>query len=264
MRLRSLLFVPCGNAKALAKAPGIACDGLIFDLEDAVGDGERAGAVEALAEALKGEFAAPLCLVRVHPQMLNAIHKTLKDVRIDGIVVPKVEGADDLRGVAAIWPGMPLWAVIETARGVANLGEIAAAPGLVGLFPGPNDLRKSLRTRAMPGRTDIAFALSQVVVHARANDLAVIDGVYNAYTDEAGFAAECHQGRSLGFDGKSLIHPGQIAAAERAFSPLPEEIAWAKALVAAFDGSEAGVLPVNGEMVERLHLAQARAILSDG
>ncbi len=263
-RLRSLLFVPCANARAMARARDIACDALIFDLEDAVGDAEREGALTALAEALQEDFAAPVRLVRIHPQYLNTIHRALKDLGIDGVVVPKTGAAEDLRGVAVLWPGVPLWAMIETAAGVVNLGGICEVPGLRGLIAGPNDLRKSLHTRAVAGRQDIAVALGQIVLQARARGLAVIDGVYNAFRDEAGLAAECRQGRDLGFDGKTLIHPGQIAEANRAFSPSDEEVGWAKTVVAAFEGSAAGVVSVNGEMVERLHLETAREILAAG
>jgi len=258
--LRSALFIPCANAKALAKAATLACDALIFDMEDAVGDAERDRALVQLADTLRGTFAAQTLLVRIHPQCLNAIHKALAGLQIDGLVVPKVAGVADLTGVAHIWPNVPLWAMIETAQGVVNLAEIAAS-GVKGLIAGPNDLRKDLRTRSMKDRADILFALSQIILHARANDVAVLDGVYNQYTDEVGFAAECEQGRSLGFDGKTLIHPAQIAACEAAFSPSDTEIEWAKAVVAAFEGTAAGVVSVNGEMVERLHLEQARRIL---
>jgi len=260
MRLRSVLFVPCGNARAVARARGIACDGLIFDLEDAVGDSERDGALAALHDVLAGDFAARTVLVRVHPQSLNAIARTLKDSRIGGVVVPKVSAASDIRAVAKVWPGVPLWAMIETAAGAVNLRDVASA-GVAGLIAGPNDLRKDLRTRPMTDRADILFVLSRIVLYGRANGLTVLDGVYNAHTDEAGFAAECEQGRSLGFDGKTLIHPAQIAPCERAFSPSEEELAWASAVVAAFENSAAGVLSVEGRMVERLHLQQAREIL---
>jgi citrate lyase subunit beta/citryl-CoA lyase/(3S)-malyl-CoA thioesterase len=257
---RSVLFIPCANAKALAKAATLQCDALIFDLEDAVGDAERDDALLRLAETLAGSFAAKTVLVRIHPQYLNAIHKALVDVRIDGLVVPKVGSGADITGVAHVWPDVPLWAMIETAQGVVNLREIAEA-GVKGLIAGPNDLRKDLRTRPMEGRADILLALSQIVLYARANDLTVLDGVYNQYADEIGFAAECAQGRNLGFDGKTLIHPAQIAACEAAFSPSEAEIEWAKAVVSAFEGSTAGVISIGGEMVERLHLEQARRIL---
>jgi len=257
---RSVLFVPCANEKAMAKAATLQCDALIFDLEDAVGDAERDTALVRLAQTLTGSFAAKTVLVRIHPQYLNAIHKALAGVRIDGLVVPKVNNMADISGVAHVWPNVPLWAMIETAQGVVNLAGIAAA-GIRGLIAGPNDLRKDLRTRPMESRQDILSALSQIVLHARANDLIVLDGVYNAFKDETGFINECAQGRSLGFDGKTLIHPAQIAACEAAFSPSEAEITWARAVVTAFEGSTAGVVSVGGEMVERLHLEQARAIL---
>lgn len=260
--LRSALFIPCANPKAMAKAATLACDALIFDLEDAVGEAERDEALVRLSDTLTSDFAAKAALVRIHPQYLNAIHKTLADRRIDGLVIPKVNGAADLSGVKHIWPNMPLWAMIETAQGVVNLAGIATS-GVKGLIAGPNDLRKDLRTRPMEDRTDILFALSQIVLHARANNLIMLDGVYNAFRDEAGFATECEQGRSLGFDGKTLIHPAQIGPCEAAFLPSEAEIIWAKAVVAAFEGSAAGVVSVNGEMVERLHLEQARRILGN-
>ncbi|MGN6208573.1 HpcH/HpaI aldolase/citrate lyase family protein [Asticcacaulis sp.] len=258
--MRSALFIPCANPKAMAKAATLQCGALIFDLEDAVGDAERDGALVRLAEALAGTFVAKTILVRIHPQYLGGIHKALAGLRIDGLVIPKVNNAADITGVAHLWPGVPLWAMIETAQGVVNLAEIAAS-GVKGLIAGPNDLRKDLRTRPMAARADILFALSQIVLYGRANGLAVLDGVYNAFKDESGFAAECAQGRSLGFDGKTLIHPAQVAACEAAFSPSEAEVVWAKAVVAAFEGSAAGVVSVNGEMVERLHLEQARKIL---
>ncbi|ESQ86462.1 hypothetical protein ABAC460_23410 [Asticcacaulis sp. AC460] len=261
MRFRSVLFIPCGNPRAMAKAPGLQCDALIFDLEDAVGDLERDAALVGLAQILKGTFTATTVLVRIHPQYLNAIHRALKDATFDGIVIPKVNGTEDVRAVMMAWPKMPVWVMIETAEGAANLWEIAGLP-LKGLIAGPNDLRKDLRTRPMSGRQDIVFALSQIVLFGRANGKVVLDGVYNQFRDMEGFAAECEQGRSLGFDGKTLIHPDQVAPCEQAFGPSPDEIAWAKAVVAAFEGTDAGLLAVNGEMVERLHLDQAKTLLS--
>ncbi|MGZ3298988.1 MAG: HpcH/HpaI aldolase/citrate lyase family protein, partial [Asticcacaulis sp.] len=253
MRYRSVLFVPCANARALEKARGLTPDAVILDLEDAVGAEERDGALMLTAQALRDGFAAPAVMVRIHPGSLNAIHRALHGLKIDGIVVPKVDGPEDLRAVAHLWPDMPIWAMIETARGVARLADIAAEP-LAGLITGPNDLRRDLRTRPLPGRADIATALSQIVLHGRANGLVVLDGVYNPFRDEAGFAADCAHGRALGFDGKTLIHPAQIDPCNRAFSPSDEDIAWAEAVVAAFAGSDAGVVPLDGQMVERLHL----------
>jgi len=269
MTIRSALFIPCANGRAMDKARDLTPDVVIFDLEDAVAAAERDIAVAALAGLLRGGgIKAPSVLVRIHPASLYAIHHALAGLPIDGLVVPKVAGPEDLRAVAHVWPGVKLWAMIETAKGVARLAEIAATPmtgaPIAGLIAGPNDLRKDLKTRPVPDRADIVFALSQIVLHGRANGLIVLDGVFNAFKDEAGFAADCAHGRALGFDGKTLIHPSQIAPCNQAFSPSETEIAWARAVVAAFYGSDAAVVPVNGEMVERLHLDQAEKILAGG
>jgi len=268
---RSVLFIPCANARALAKARDVDADALIFDLEDAVGASEWAGALAGLVSTLEaGGIKAPTVLVRIHPLHLDAtadaLNHLVRSKAIAGIVVPKVETPDILQRVRTAFPRVQgLWAMIETPLGVVRLGDIADMTGrlpLQGLIAGPNDLRKALRTRPMPDRQDILFALSQIVLHARAHGLKALDGVYNQFRDEAGFAAECRQGRNLGFDGKTLIHPAQVAAANAAFSPSDEDIAWAKAVVRAFEASEAGVISVNGEMVERLHLDQAQDILN--
>jgi citrate lyase subunit beta/citryl-CoA lyase/(3S)-malyl-CoA thioesterase len=264
MTVRSALFIPCANTRAMDKARELSPDLIIFDLEDAVAAGDRDAAVTALAEVLgAGDLKTRHVLVRIHPGTLNHIRQGLANVKIDGLVVPKVDGPEDLRAVAHVWPGVPLWAMIETALGVTRLAEIAAEP-IAGLIAGPNDLRKDLRTRALPGRADIAFALSQIVLYARAHGLIALDGVFNHFRDDEGFAADCTHGRALGFDGKTLIHPNQIEACNRAFSASQAEVAWAKAVVAAFAGKSDAVVPVDGEMVERLHLAQAEAILAEG
>ena len=268
MTIRSALFIPCANARAMSKARELKPDMIIFDLEDAVAAGDREAAAAALAELLRaGGLPAKHVLVRIHPPSLNAIHHALAGLAIDGLVVPKVDGPDDLRAVAHVWPNVPLWAMIETARGVAGLAEIAAQPiagsPVTGLIAGPNDLRKDLRARPLPERADIAFALSQIVLYARANGLVALDGVFNRINDDSGFDADCMHGRALGFDGKTLIHPAQIEPCHRAFSPSDGEIAWARAVVAAFEGSQAAVVTVRGEMVERLHLAQAEVILAE-
>jgi citrate lyase subunit beta/citryl-CoA lyase/(3S)-malyl-CoA thioesterase len=262
MTIRSALFIPCANARAMGKARELKPDMIIFDLEDAVSPSDRETAAAALAGLLRaGGLQTGRVLVRIHPPSLNAIHHGLAGLPIDGLVVPKVDGPDDLRAVAHVWPGVPLWAMIETAKGVARLADIAAEP-VAGLIAGPNDLRKDLRARPLPERADIAFALSQIVLYARAHGLIALDGVFNHFNDDSGFDADCMHGRALGFDGKTLIHPAQIEPCHRAFSPSDGEIAWAQSVVAAFDGSAAAVVSVHGEMVERLHLAEAQAILA--
>lgn len=268
---RSALFIPCANARALAKARDLDADALIFDLEDAVGQNEWAGALAGLVSVLEaGGIKAPNVLVRIQPLHLETIAEALGQIirnrGLSGIVIPKVETADILHRVRAALPhAVDLWAMIETPMGIVRLDDIAgeAEHGrLKGLIAGPNDLRKGLRTRPVPGRQDLLFALSQIVLHARAHGLVALDGVYNQYTDEVGFAAECRQGRDLGFDGKTLIHPSQIAGANAGFSPSDAELTWADAVVKAFAATDAGVISVNGEMVERLHLEQALEILA--
>jgi len=268
---RSALFIPCANARALARARDIDADALIFDLEDAVGQNEWAGALAGLVSTLEtGGIRARNIMVRIQPLHLeataDALGQIIRSKAISGIVVPKVEGPDILHRVRGALPNsIDLWAMIETPMGIVRLDDIAreAEHGrLEGLIAGPNDLRKGLRTRPVPGRQDLLFALSQIVMHARAYGLVALDGVYNQFRDEVGFAAECRQGRDLGFDGKTLIHPSQIASANAAFSPSDEDVAWAEAVIGAFESSDAGVISINGEMVERLHLEQAREILA--
>jgi len=268
---RSALFIPCANPRALAKARDVVADALIFDLEDAVGESEWAGALAALVSTLEsGGIKASNLMVRIQPLHLeataDALGQIIRSKAISGIVVPKVEGPDILHRVRSALPNsIALWAMIETPMGIVRLNDIASEAEhgrLMGLIAGPNDLRKGLRTRPVDGRQDILFALSQIVLHAKAHGLAVLDGVYNQFRDDAGFTAECRQGRDLGFDGKTLIHPCQIDGANAAFSPTEAEIAWAEAVVKAFADSQAGVISINGEMVERLHLEQAQDILS--
>lgn len=254
--IRSALFVPADNPRALAKTASLRPDAFIFDLEDAVGPHAREGAVATLLAHLNAtSFGEAKCLVRL-PKDLDPT-ALLATGKVDGIVVPKVAAAEDVTGF-----DVPVWAMIETPQGVANIANITAS-GVAGLIAGPNDLRAALRSRPLPDRQDIAFALSQIVLHARAHGIAALDGVYNAYRDAEGFVAECEHGRALGFDGKTLIHPSQIDPANVAFGPSKTDLDWARAVVAAFEAQpDAGVLSVSGEMVERLHLETARRWLS--
>jgi citrate lyase beta subunit len=190
------------------------------------------------------------------------------DAPVDLIVAPKVESAAMVHALsAALRPRVALWAMIETPRALVDLKAIAEAGGaLAGLMLGVNDLAKDLRTGASPDREPLKPWLAALVAHARAKGLVALDGVFNRFKDEAGFAAECAQGRLYGFDGKSLIHPSQIDGANVAFGPSADEIEWARTVVAAFAAPEAeglGVIRVEGEMVERLHLAQAQALLAE-
>ncbi len=270
MRVRSVLYLPASNARAVEKARALPCDMAVLDLEDAVAPEMKAEArAAAVAAAQEGGFG-PRLGVRINgldtPWGADDL-KALRETPVDLIVAPKVESASMVHALsAALRPGVNLWAMIETPRALIDLRDIAEADGaLSGLMLGVNDLAKDLKTCPSPDREPLKPSLAAVVAHARANGLTVIDGVFNHIRDEVGFAAECAQGRLYGFDGKSLIHPAQIEGANAAFGPSPDEIEWARKVVAAFAAPESaglGVIRVEGEMVERLHLQQAQDLLS--
>ncbi|MBD7939831.1 HpcH/HpaI aldolase/citrate lyase family protein [Brevundimonas guildfordensis] len=270
MRARSVLYLPASNERAVAKARGLPCDVAVLDLEDAVAPEMKAEArAAAVAAAHEGGFG-PRLGVRINgldtPWGADDL-TALQGAPVDLIVAPKVESAASVRALSeGMRPGVALWAMIETPRALVDLRAIAEAGGaLKGLMLGVNDLAKDLKTGASPDREPLKPWLAAVVAHARANGLSVIDGVFNRIRDEAGFVAECAQGRLYGFDGKSLIHPSQVEGANAAFGPSAEEIEWARKVVAAFAAPEAeglGVLRLEGEMVERLHLEQAQDLLA--
>ncbi len=269
-RARSVLYLPASNARAIEKARTLSCDVAVLDLEDAVAPEMKLEArAAAVAAAREGGFG-PRLGVRINgldtPWGADDL-KALREAPVDLIVAPKVESATMIHALsAALRPGVALWAMIETPRALVDLSEIAGADGaLSGLMLGVNDLAKELKTGVSADREPLKPWLAAVVAHARANGLTVIDGVFNRIQDEAGFKAECAQGRLYGFDGKSLIHPSQIEGANAAFGASVEEVEWARKVVAAFATPEAeglGVIRVEGEMVERLHLAQAQALLA--
>ncbi|MNL21618.1 (3S)-malyl-CoA thioesterase [compost metagenome] len=269
-RARSVLYLPASNARAVEKARGLTCDVAVLDLEDAVASEMKLEArAAAIAAAYAGGFG-PRLGVRINgldtPWGADDL-KALHDTPVDLIVAPKVESATMVHALsAALRPGVDLWAMIETPRALVDLKDIAEADGaLSGLMLGVNDLAKDLRTGVSANREPLKPWLAAVVAHARANGLLAIDGVFNRIKVEAGFAAECAQGRLYGFDGKSLIHPSQIEEANAAFGPSPVEIEWARKVVAAFAAPEAeglGVIRVEGEMVERLHLHAAQDLLA--
>ena len=267
---RSVLYLPASNPRAVEKARTLPCDVVVLDLEDAVGPDDKAAARSAAVAALRrGGFQAPEVGVRVNGLDTDWGDADLAALHAAGpafVVAPKVSTADQAAAVTARLPdGVTLWAMIETPRALFHLDAIAATPGLGALMLGVNDLAAVLRCGAAPDRAPLKTAMSLTVAAARAHGLSPIDGVFNALDDDAGFEAECRQGRLYGFDGKSLIHPRQIAAANAAFAPSADDIAWAEAVVAAFDDpahAGKGVLRVHGAMVERLHLARARDTLA--
>ncbi|MFD1952074.1 HpcH/HpaI aldolase/citrate lyase family protein [Sphingomonas arantia] len=264
---RSALYLPASNARAIEKARGLPCDVVILDLEDAVApDAKGTARAQAVAAVRDGGFGARELVVRVNglatPWGADDLD-ALATVAPDAVLVPKVNGADDVAAYRTrVADGVALWAMVETAKSVLRLEAIASAPGLGALVLGTNDLAKEMRARLDTERTAFGGMLAMTVAAARAFGLVVLDGVHNAIDDADGLARQCAQGAALGFDGKTLIHPAQIAACNAAFSPAADEVAWARRVVEAFEGQEGvGVIRVDGRMVERLHLAEARALL---
>lgn len=272
--LRSVLYMPASNARAIAKARDLPCDAVVLDLEDAVAAEDKLTArAQACAAIREGGFGRRLTVVRINALATAWGRDDLAAVVAAGpgaVLAPKVDGPLD---VAALTAGMAegqdslqLWAMVETARAVIGVQDLAAAGGrLSALVVGPNDLAKETGMRMTPGREPFFFALSAVVTAARANGLAALDGPYGAIENLEGLEAECRQGRDFGFDGKTIIHPSHIAACNRVYAPDPEELAFARAVVGAYslpENAGRGVLRVNGRMAERLHLAMAQKLLA--
>ena len=267
--VRSVLYLPASNARAVEKARGLDCDVAILDLEDAVAPEAKGEARAAAVAAVRAGGFGPRLGVRINGLDSDWGADDLDALAQAGaglIVAPKVETVETVHAISARAPGAALWAMIETPRGLIALNDIAGAGGrLDGLVLGVNDLAKALGTGASPDREPFKPWLAALVVAARAHGLAAIDGVFNRIGDADGLAAEAAQGRLYGFDGKSLIHPSQIAAANAAFSPSQAGVEAARAVVEAFAAPEAegrGAIRVGGAMVERLHLVQAEAVLA--
>ena len=271
--LRSLLYVPACNARALEKARELPCDGLILDLEDAVLPEAKEEARHNLRAALKvGSYAPRTVLIRINrfdTPWNGPDKKLVAEVNPDGVVLPKVESADEVKSAeralfhAGVSDRTRIWAMIESSRGVLNAAAIAgSSPRLAGLIMGANDLANNLHVAITDDRLALLYSLSQVVVAARAHHLSVIDGVYGNLASEAGFAAACAQGVQLGFDGKTVIHPDTIAEANRAFAPSPEAIKFAEKVEEAWTTQQhKGVVVVDGQMIEDLHVRMAQRIL---
>lgn len=277
---RSVLYMPGSNARALEKARSLPADGVILDLEDAVAPDAKADARRQVAEAVKaGGFGAREVFIRVnaidtpwHGDDLTAAIAAAPDA----ILVPKISKPTEIEmlGRRLLDLGadqrIRLWAMIETPLAILDIAAIAAMAKssqtrLTGFVLGTNDLAKETGTRFVPGRWTMLPWLSICVMAARAHNLSILDGVYNDLSDTDGFARECAQGRDFGMDGKTLIHPNQIAICNETFSPGEEEVAQAKKIIAAFDLPEngnKGVVQIDGRMVERLHADIARKIVA--
>jgi len=266
---RSVLYLPANRESAIAKARTLASDAVILDLEDAVQpDAKAAARAAAVAAARAGGWGGRELLLRVNG-MATAWSAddfaAAKDAGFDALVVPKVDGVDEARAAVAAAAGLPVWAMIETPRGVLAAPEIAAVRGVTALLAGMADLAKDLRARPDAARTPLLYALSAIVLAARAAGKLAFDGVFTSVHDLEGLEAEARHGLMLGFDGKTIIHPAQIDVVNRVFSPSPAEVSDAAALIAAYDAglaAGAGVTTFKGKLVEVIHVIEAQRVLA--
>jgi citrate lyase subunit beta/citryl-CoA lyase len=273
---RSVLYMPGSNTRALAKARELPADAVILDLEDAVAPEAKEQARAQIVQAVKADgFGAREVFIRVngidtpwHADDLAAAASATPDA----ILVPKISTVDQLERIGQRLLDMKvdlktrIWAMIETPAAIFNINALAAEAHdsetrLAGFVMGANDLAKETRARIVPGRAPMLSWLSTCLLAARGHGIDILDGVYNDLGNAEGFAAECRQARDLGFDGKTLIHPNQIAPCNAAFSPTAQEVEEARRIIAAFDRPEnqgKGVVQIDGRMVERLHADMAR------
>ncbi len=275
---RSVLYMPSSNRRALLKAPELDCDCVVFDLEDAVAGEAKAEAYENLAELVRDrDFGEQERIIRVtamdHPDFESDMRAAIACAP-DAMLLPKVGGAKDIHAFqnylkeAGAVSGTKIWAMIETPQAIINLKEIAATSETTMLecfAVGPNDLAKDTGAKMEPGREVMLPWLMQILAAARAYDLRVLDGVYNSFRDSDGFDAECVQGAAMGYDGKTLIHPVQIEAANARFGASAEDLDHARRVVSAFtDPANKGkaAIQIDGEMFERLHLNQAKQLIA--
>ena len=266
---RSVLYIPGSKPRALDKARGLSVDAIIFDLEDAVSLEEKDAARSTLKEALaSGGYGARFKIVRINGLDTKwgiEDAKAVAQMDADAVLLPKVASPADLDALAEIIGDLPIWAMMESPRGMLNAAAIAAHPKLAGMVMGTNDLAKELQSRFRADRLPMLTSLQLCLLAAKAEGLVIVDGVYNAFKDDEGLKFECEQGRDMGFDGKTLIHPAQVDVTNTAFAPSVEEIDLAKRQIAAFEEAEAagqGVAVVDGRIVENLHVATARETLA--
>jgi citrate lyase subunit beta/citryl-CoA lyase len=261
--LRTVLYMPGSNARAIEKARSLDCDGVILDLEDAVAPEAKQEARSLVAEALnEGGFGHRFMILRVNAAD-TAWHaddmKLAASVKADAVLIPKINREQDVYDARAKLADTPLWGMMETPLAMLNAQSIASA-GLEGFVMGTNDLSKDTGARLTPGRAPMLAWLSTCVAAARAYGLTILDGVFNAIEDPEGFLAECEQGRDLGMDGKTVIHPKQLEPCNAVFAPDAEDVAFAQKIIDAFGepgNADKGALRIDGKMVERLHAEMA-------
>jgi citrate lyase subunit beta/citryl-CoA lyase len=275
---RSLLFMPGSNARALEKARNLPADGIILDLEDSVAPDAKAKAREQIAQAIAAKgFGKREVLIRINsldtPWWIDDIMMAGK-AGPDGIVVPKVSSVEDLAAIAdklgSADISIRVWAMIETARAVLHAEELAAASRdprnrLAGFMFGPNDISRETRIRMQPGRALMLPMFTHCILATRVYGLEILDGPFSDFSNIDGFGQECTQSRDLGFDGKTLIHPGQIEACNAIFTPPDEEVAQARKIIAAFElpeNASRGAIQFEGRMVERLHAEMAKRTIA--
>jgi citrate lyase subunit beta / citryl-CoA lyase len=270
---RSVLYMPSSNARALEKAKTIPCDGLILDLEDAVAPDDKPAAREAACAAVRSaEYGNRELTIRVNGADTEWHADDLAAACAAGphaIVVPKVSSADAVLELVEAMAGhdapehTKLWAMVETPYAMLHAEEIASASErLTVLVMGTNDLAKELYAEHVPGRQPLLAGLGLALLAARATGKAIIDGVYNDVKNLDGFLAECRQGREMGFDGKTLIHPGQVEGANETFAPSEQAVDDARGILAAWESRDSGVVTYNGRMIENLHVESARRTLA--
>jgi citrate lyase subunit beta/citryl-CoA lyase len=276
---RSALYVPGSNARAIDKARSLPADVLIFDLEDSVAVEHKDKARNAVTAAVEGMIKGRReIVVRINDLDSPWVARDIAAMVVakpDVILVPKVMRADDIRraraalAAAQVPKTAKLWLMLETPAAILNAGAIAAVssipePSVTGFVVGTNDLATGLGIAPKPGRAGLLPHLAHALLAARAHGLSILDGTYNDLDDRKGLRAECAQARELGFDGKTVVHPGQIATVNEAFAPNKEEVAWARQIVSAFssrDNAGLEVMRLSGRMVERLHEREARKLL---
>jgi citrate lyase subunit beta/citryl-CoA lyase len=277
---RSVLFMPGSNPRALEKARTLPADGIILDLEDAVAPDAKASARDAIAQAVTaGGFGPREVIIRINaldsPWWIDDVTMAGR-VKPDGILVPKISSVADLAAIADRLGdinadmSIKVWAMIETSGAVLHAEELAAASKdsemrLAGFVFGPNDIARETRIRMLPGRAAMLPMIIHCILAARLHGLEMLDGPYSGIGDAEGFRAEATQGRDIGFDGKTLIHPGQIDACNEIFTPPPEEVAYARRVIAAFqqpENASRGAIQLDGKMVERLHADMAKRTIA--
>ncbi|MGJ4952694.1 HpcH/HpaI aldolase/citrate lyase family protein [Bradyrhizobium sp. HKCCYLS20291] len=277
---RSLLFMPGSNARALEKGRNLPADGLILDLEDSVAPDAKAAAREQIAKAVAADgYGKRELLIRINsldtPWWSDDVAMA-GQAATDGILVPKVSTVEDLRTVTnrlaevGADPALKVWAMIETARSVLDADRLAATvheagSRLAGFVFGPNDISRETRIRMVPGRSTMLPMISHCILATRAHGLEILDGPYSDFANTDGFTQECIQARDLGFDGKTLIHPGQIDACNAIFTPPAAEVAEARKILAAFElpeNASRGAIQLDGRMVERLHAEMAKRTIA--